>query len=64
MSPGDGKKQCRLISLHFESKQLRLLWNNGEKCIKKHFFYENKKILYNFQLPIIAEHWKINTSAI
>ena len=57
MNSWDGKNQCRLISLNLESKQLRLLWKNTEKCIKKHVFYENKinkKILYNFQLHIIA----------
>ena len=35
--------------------------------IKKYVFYGskiNKKILYNFQLYIITEHWNINNSAI
>ena len=34
---------------------------------KKYVFYENKmnkKFLYNFQLHINAEHWKMNNSAI
>ena len=41
MSSWNGKNQSRLISLNFESKQLRLLWKNREKCIKN-LFYENK----------------------